>query len=626
MKGFKIFISISALTIFFGLSVLFLHIPVFADTVTDLEKEIEKKNQTVKEKETTLEKIKREIEEISKSSVSIEEKIDLMDKEVKKIEEYIKLAQNEIDIKESDLKKKSDTLNSEQERLNELSSQMYKSSRFGLLEYIFANRTAEELFKGFLLKKITGFGYVDKIKDISQSFAEVKGEMIKVENDREDLENEKKGLEKSMNELIAQKQVLMIQAANRRALSGRVGSEINTLKGEISKLQEAILTAKASGGVIGAGDVPGSANNWASKAGFMANATPGSFAVFSFGAYTHRNGMSQWGAVARANEGQTYNQILTAYYPGKSFRTGTVVINGQSQNIMTNIKTTTMGTINFEDDYLLRLAEMPETWDMDALKAQAIAARTYAINYTQNGAGTICTSDSCQVIGVKKQGAWKTAVEQTRGVIMTNSNGTPFSAQYAAVHGGWINNLGWDTTDKQGGVGNWTSKAWESKSGVSWFYKTWYTLTYNGGSCNSSKKDVTATNGSRLYLSNKEMADIINTWLVNEGQGLKASVNYSRILPVTINDSGCKISGISGNPYTKEEMAGLLNSPVTQVNSAIATLSSSGQTTSVIFSTNRGTITIPGSSFKAIYNLRAPGYLQIPPQGSGVTFINIEKR
>jgi peptidoglycan hydrolase CwlO-like protein len=628
MKIFSIIKYGLIVAIFLGLSLLFFHLPTYAQSTNDLEKEVDKKNQEVKEKESTLEKIKREIDAIAKSSLSLDEKIELMDGEVKKIEEYIKLAENEIRIKEADMKEKEEVLNSEQDLLDDLSSKMYKSSRFGFIEYVFANRSAEDLLRGFVLKKLAGFGYAEKIKNLSQNFAELKAEKQKVEEDKMELEKELKGLDKSKSDLIAQKKVLAAQVANRRYLSGKIGSEINTLKGEISKLQEAILAAKASGGIIGAGDVPGSANNYASKAGFQSTALPGSFAVFAFGAYTHRNGMSQWGAVARAEApyNQTYKQILSAYYPGKPLRTGTVVIGGQTQNIMTNIKTTTFGTIDFENDYLMRLGEMPESWDMDALKAQAIAARTYAINYTQNGTGTICTTQSCQVIAGKKTGAWKSAVESTKGVIMTNSNGTPFSAQYAAVHGGWVNGIGWDTIDKAGGSGNWTAKAWESISGVSWFYKTWYTLTYNGGSCNSSKKDVTASNGSRLYLSNKEMADILNTWLVNEGQGLKGSVNYSRILPVTINDAGCTISGISGNPYSKEEMAGLLESPVRQVNSVYATLSNQGQTSALTFFTDRGNLTIPGANFKAIYNLRAPGYLQIPPQGSGVTFINIESK
>src|SRR5436853_694298 len=60
------------------------------------------------------------------------------------------------------------------------------------------------------------------------------------------------------------------------------------------------------------------------------------------------------------------------------------------------------------DDYVRGIAEVPSSWPAEALKAQAIAARSYALNrkatssasaqYRQAGAD-ICNTDSCQVYG-----------------------------------------------------------------------------------------------------------------------------------------------------------------------------------------------------------------------------------
>ena len=50
---------------------------------------------------------------------------------------------------------------------------------------------------------------------------------------------------------------------------------------------------------------------------------------------------------------------------------------------------------------------------------------------------------------------------------------------------------------------------------------------------------------------------------------------------------------------------------VTSVSSASVVYSGDGKTASVSFSTNRGTMTINGSDFKTIFNLRAPGYISI---------------
>jgi len=46
-----------------------------------------------------------------------------------------------------------------------------------------------------------------------------------------------------------------------------------------------------------------------------------------------------------------------------------------------------------------------------------------------------------------------------------------------------------------------------------------------------------------------------------------------------------------------------------------------GQTASVSFSTNQGALTISGSDFKTIFNLRAPGYIAIRSP-----LFNIEKK
>ena len=266
---------------------------------------------------------------------------------------------------------------------------------------------------------------------------------------------------------------------------------------------------------------------------------------------------------------------------------------------MTNIKTTTYGTLNFEDDYLLRLAEMPEYFPMETLKAQAIAARTYAINYTKNGDNSICTSQSCQVVGsTKKTGRWVDAVNTTRGMVLTDSSGRVFSSQYAAVHGGWSNTSAWDTTDGTGN-GDWMARAFDSISGVSWFYKSWYT---SGSS----------TCGRYPWLSPQELADIVNA-----AQVLKSSGGDSRIVPIY---DACHSSG---NPYSHAELRRLASKGASSV-STVITSSSNGSTQTITFYTDAGTVSMSGNEFKTAYNLRAPGHLHVPQ--SGFVHINIEKK
>jgi len=54
-----------------------------------------------------------------------------------------------------------------------------------------------------------------------------------------------------------------------------------------------------------------------------------------------------------------------------------------------------------------------------------------------------------------------------------------------------------------------------------------------------------------------------------------------------------------------------LGGAFTSVNSISVTYSSSGETGSLNFETNKGGIAISGSEFKQAFNLRAPGYISI---------------
>jgi len=321
--------------------------------------------------------------------------------------------------------------------------------------------------------------------------------------------------------------------------------------------------------------------------------------VFSFGAYTHRKGMSQYGAKARA-ESQGYEDILDAYYGKRPV----------DKDTGGNIKVTGYGEMDFETTYLYGIAEMPSDWPENALKAQAVAARTYAYRYKKDGL-SICTTEACQVFSKSKSDnvpeAWKKAVNDTRGKVLED-----VVTYYSSTTGGYLSTSGWDTTDRSAG-GDWTSKAWESKAGSPWFYKAWYRNGY---------KNSDNACGRKPWLSEEEMADILNSWLVlkkGEGNG----VDTGRILPTTI--ASCSIGGQSGDPYSMSDLRSKLSNPVTSISGKpVLTNDGSGNTTNVKFSTNRGDLNISGSEFKEVFNTRAPGYISIPQKG--FAFFNIERK
>ena len=106
---------------------------------------------------------------------------------------------------------------------------------------------------------------------------------------------------------------------------------------------------------------------------------------------------------------------------------------------------TAVNVINIEE-YLLSVvpAEMPASWHLEALKAQAVAARTYTVfrmgSLAQRGYDLCDTTFSQVYLGVSSEHPNTTqAVNATRG-IMIFYNGEPIEAVYFSSSGGFTDN------------------------------------------------------------------------------------------------------------------------------------------------------------------------------------------
>jgi SpoIID/LytB domain protein len=100
------------------------------------------------------------------------------------------------------------------------------------------------------------------------------------------------------------------------------------------------------------------------------------------------------------------------------------------------------------DSYLQGVVpqEVPASWDPDAVKAQAVAARTYAAFERQHPLSSdyqICDTSSCQVYGgaSAEVAASNAAVRATHHQVLTSA-GKPAFTQFSASNGGWTVNGG----------------------------------------------------------------------------------------------------------------------------------------------------------------------------------------
>ena len=101
------------------------------------------------------------------------------------------------------------------------------------------------------------------------------------------------------------------------------------------------------------------------------------------------------------------------------------------------------------EEYLQGVAEVPASWPVEALKAQAVAARTFAVHQLRRDGSTearaagadICDTQACQVyLGLAKERSengnrWVEAVRATRGQVLLY-RGEPILAMYSSSNGG----------------------------------------------------------------------------------------------------------------------------------------------------------------------------------------------
>ena len=315
------------------------------------------------------------------------------------------------------------------------------------------------------------------------------------------------------------------------------------------------------------------------------------FAFFTFG-IPHRVGMNQYGAYGRAKAGQDYKTILQAYFNGISFESGKEDI---------KIKIQGYGEKSL-DEYLLGIYEMPENWDMNALKAQAVAARSYALAYTNNGANEICTTQACQVWKPEpKGGAWKDAVEQTKGEVMVNG-GQVIKAWYSSTDGGYTFTSG----DVWGSDKPWTRRLRDTSGDVGGFDQLKERAYDKDSPCFYSAQGWRSEYANSAWLKSSEVADITNSLMLAKADSGAGEHLYQTDKPHPFGGE------VWNEERVKSELRGKGIMPFNSVsNVSVGADFGSGQTNGVTVFGDAGTQNFSGSEWKNYFNLRAPANIQI---------------
>jgi len=533
------------------------------------------------------EDLQRQIDELSRAREQslaatrpLEKELDKIKEKLVNIEAGINKAKEELQKLEASIAEREKEFGQQYVLLAERALSFYKSSRSNSgLMILFGPGSSGNIIKDLFYRRVATDRDKNEIARISSELLQFQEDKNKVEADRKKLaelqikaDKEAKFFEKEISGARAYQQKLSQQIASLTARQQQLISQ-----------RQAGLNLPTS---LGAGPLY-CTDDRKLDPGF----SPG-FAFFTFG-IPHRVGMNQYGAYRRANSGQDYRTILNAYFNNINFESGKegikIKIQGHGEKEL--------------DDYLLGIYEMPENWPMEALKAQAVAARSYALAYTGGGSKEICTTQACQVWKPEpKTGRWKEAVEKTKGEVMV-SGGQVITAWYSSTDGGYtfFNSDVWGGSQRP-----WTKRMRDASGDVNSFEELKEKAYDKDSPCFYSAQGWRNEYGKSAWLKPGELADIVNVLLLAKADSSTTDKLYQTDKP----------HPYGGENWNEERVRQELRNrgiiPFNSVSSvSVGADFGLGRTSSVSIYGDGGSVSFSGEEFKNYFNLRAPANIQI---------------
>lgn len=583
---FQKIITIFLLVVLFFMS----FINIYADELDDISKQLEDfkrslemSQQATKPLETDVQKLNKQLEDIKIRVATLEKEIIKKQKEVEKGEEAFAYQKN---------------------LLEERTKSYYKNigkNFSSLIQLLIADNLSISI-QNFFYQKYA-------MEEDKRSIIKIVMYIKNLEEKKANLESENSRLVQLKQEIDKQTNFLNGEITKAKKYQGELQQKIT----ELTVKQQQLLAQKLASLNLprSASILAGCTDDRDKDPGFSPR-----FAFYTFG-IPHRVGMNQWGAYGRAKAGQDYKTILSSYYNNVRFECRSFPNN--------NIRVIGYGERNI-GDYLKGLGEMPESWGNEgaheALKAQVVAAASYAYSYTGGGGSEICTTEECQVyLGANKGGKWDQAVDDIKGkcgdgieVMVSNDTNEVIKAWYSSTFGGYS----WTSGEIWGNQKNWTKHASDTKESINsleelrdsdkaydkispYFYCDW-----------GSRSEY----GKTAWLKQEEMADIINVLILAKRD--TSSQNHL----VQVDKPNPDNTDTWDRERVKQELKNLGVVPYNNIsNISIDWDREVGKTTSVNILGDAGSSSFNSVEFKNFFNLRAPTNIQIVGP-----LYNVEKR
>ena len=555
---------------------------VFADEVDDCIKN--NGNNCIELIKNQITNLEKAIAPLQKESTGLQSKITSAKVQITKIEAQVTtLAQNLVTT-EADLEVQKILLS---QRVKRYYKNTKKFNNF--MVFFSSNTSGSSLFQEY--------AWYQSIISRDKDSITIYGNQIKTLTDNKaKLEVEKNKLAKVKSDLETRFSFLATEIKKADSNKNRLNNLLTQLEAErIAKLN---LPKTASSGISCVDD---------------RNVDPGfgaGFAFFTFG-IPHHVGLNQYGARGRAQAGQSAEEIVKAYYQNVEITGGkegeSVKVNGKNEFG----QTFNNETMNIEE-YLKHIYEMPTSWPEAALQAQAMAARSYALR-VYGEKGYLYPSQQDQV--VKKElnnDRWIAAVNATRGKVITNG-GQPIKAWFASTAGGYTFTSG----DVWGGNTAWTKRVRDTNGDINSFDDLKNKAYDKDSPCFYAAQGYRKEYNKSAWLKPSEVADIVNVVLLYQ----KDSSVQGHLCFQNNPSGGCNDTWDAEKVKSELKSRGV--TPFNSISSASVTdwNKTEGRTNNLSFSGDAGQISISGSTFKSLFNIRAPANISIVGP-----LYNVEKR
>jgi SpoIID/LytB domain protein len=568
------------LVIFFGSFFLFAHVtPTFSDELDDINKQLQDLNKALQQSIT--------------ATKPLESQINSMQTQINGIKQHVSAIEQDLVVKKREIDNGYQNLSTKHDLLEKAVKSRYINSYYNSpLSVFLSAQSASNLIELLAYQRAKTDQDKAIITNLSLTIT--------------DLEEKRRELKSEQERLLIVKSNLDEQSAKLDDIVQGAKKYQTSLSNQIAQLsakQQELLAQK-----LGSLGLPTSA--YTTSGGCSSDLNNGKdpgfgpkFGLFTYGV-PHRVGMSQYGAKGRADAGGDtgkYENILSFYYPNTTLSDGSTSTN--IHVVGTNEYGQSFDTNWSIEDYVKHIYEIPTSWNPEALKAQAVAARSYALTVTNNGASSICPSQSCQVVKQELNSqAWIDAVNATSGKVLTNG-GQPIQAWFSSTAGGYTfgsgdvwggGNKPWtrNNLDASGPVNSFSdllNNAYDKQS--PWFYCDW------GG---RSQYSGTA------WLKSEELADIVNVILL-----AKADSSTQNHLPQTDKPNPDGVDTWDSS-RVKQELQSRGITPFSSItNGSVDADFGSGRTTTIHFSGDGGSQSFNATDFKNYFNLRAPSNINI---------------